>query len=317
MSKKAQALMISLWVLVILTILAVGIGHRVSMALRISAHQKDGLKALYLAKAGLNRAIVEIDNDTNSYDAPDDRWANNEAVFKKITLNDFQNEFASVSYQVLDENNIPSIIYGARDEESKININTASRELLLALLEKRGINAADNVVNNILVWRGDIPDDNKIYESLGYSCKAAPFTNFAELSLIKDITAEDYQKIQGLITVFGKGSININTVSPEILTIFCRGIAKKIGAAENFADSVTGKIIELRDNLGPFKEKNGIIITPTGAEEANIFNNLMNSVVLQSDYFLIEVIGNSGKIKRKISSVYCRKDKRIVYWHEN
>ena len=51
--------MISLWILAILTILAVGIGHRVSMGLRLARYQKDKLKGLYLAKAGLKVLIVE------------------------------------------------------------------------------------------------------------------------------------------------------------------------------------------------------------------------------------------------------------------
>lgn len=44
----------------------------------------------------------------------------------------------------------------------------------------------------------------------------------------------------------------------------------------------------------------------------------MESVcVVQSDNFLIEVTGNVSTIKSKITAVYNRKDKKILYWHES
>jgi len=60
MRKNGQVLIISLWILVILAMLSVSIGHRVSMALRLSRYQKERLMAGYLAKAGINIAIGEI-----------------------------------------------------------------------------------------------------------------------------------------------------------------------------------------------------------------------------------------------------------------
>ncbi len=317
MNKKSQALIVILWILVILSILAVGIGHRVSLAFRLSLYQKDKLKALYLAKAGINRAIIEIEKDTNDYDAFTESWADSEDVFKKIVLNNKQDEFATVSYDTVDENNETVTIYGVIDEESKININTASQPLLLALLEKYEISPAQDTVNYILIWRGDIPDDNKIYENLGYPCKSDKFTTIQELKLVKDIDAQGYQVLKGLITVYGDDKVNINTVSLQALTIFCRGIAKELSIDETFADNVAAKIIELRNSKGFFKDKGEISIILTADEETNIFNNLMNDIILKSENFLIESEGFVSKIKGKIVTVYSRKDKKILYWHES
>jgi len=317
MNRRAQALMISLWILTILSILAVGIGHRVSMALRMSRYQRDSLKALYLAKAGVNLAIVELEKDNNDYDALTEKWADNEELFKEIVLRDNPDASATVSFQVLDKDNNPKTIYGVRDEESKININTASKELLLALFEKCGISPAQDIVNSILIWRGDIVDDNKIYENLGYPCKSSPFTNIEELNLVKDLKMQDYQKINKFISVFAGPLININTVSEDVLLILSRSLAKKIAVEENFADSVATKILELRSSKGYFKDKGEVDLMLTGEEETNIFNALLNATTLKSEYFLIEVTGNSSKIKRKIQAVYHRKDKKISGWHES
>ncbi|MBM3253535.1 MAG: general secretion pathway protein GspK, partial [Candidatus Omnitrophica bacterium] len=228
-----------------------------------------------------------------------------------------QNEFATISHNIIDKNNRLKTIYGVIDEERKININIASRELLLALLEEFAVNAAQDIVNNILIWRGDISDNDKIYEKLGYPCKADNFSNIEELTLVKDITPNDYQKLRESITTYGDGFVNINTVSFKTLTIFAHGIAKSLSIDENFADSVATKIIELRDRNGCFKEKNEIDIILTGEEEENIFNKLMDSIIFKSDNFLIEATGNVVKIRGKISAVYNRKDKRILYWHES
>ncbi len=315
---KASVLAIILWILVILAMLAVSIGHRVSMALRISAYHKDRLKAYYLAKAGLNLAITEIINDkTAGYDSLVDSWANNEDVFKKIIFNNNPDEFSTVSYDTFDSNNELRINYGAIDEERKVNINTASKELLIVLLEKSGVDAAEEIADNILIWRGDIADDNKIYESSSYTAKAGKFSNIEELNLVKGMTGKDYQILKGLVTAYGDGFININTASFEVLTIFARGIAKELGLGQDFADTIAGKINALRDSSGQFKTKGEINIPVTGDEETAVFNKLMDNIVIHSDNFLIESVGNVRKIKSKIIIIYSRKGNKNLYWHEN
>ncbi|KPK97220.1 MAG: hypothetical protein AMJ95_10195 [Omnitrophica WOR_2 bacterium SM23_72] len=315
--KRAQALMVSLWVLAILTILAVGIGHRVSMALRMSRYHRDSFKALILAKAGLNLAIFEIEKDTNDYDSPFENWADNERAFKAITLNKNPREYATVSFTFLDEDATAQTVYGVQDAERKININTASPETLLALLENSGVPQAETIVDSILIWRGDRPDEDKVYEKLGYACKGSAFSKPEELILVAGFTAEYYLKIKDYITA-GVGSlININTVSPFVLHIWTAGIAKKLGIPDTYAESVANKILQRRMNNGYFKDKQEIDVALSGAEEITLFNVLMNNVTLQSEYFLIEVTGNSSKIKRKIEAFYSRKEKRILDGHES
>ena len=318
MGRKSQALVITLWVVLSLSVLAVSLGHRVSMGLRLSSYQRDRLKALYMAKAAIILAIRQITSDASlDCDSLNENWVDNEEVFKKIAFKADMSEFASVSYNIIDDNNETKTIYGLVDEERKININTASKELLTALLEEFGIEWEQlDVVNNILIWRGDIPDTNKIYENSGYPCKSGKFQNIEELILVKGINPEDIEKLRKNITVYGEGLTNINTVSFQTLKIISRAIAKKLSLESNFADTVTTKIITLRNEVGYFKENNDIKIATTGAEETNIFNELLKNIVLKSDNFSIEVCGNAGKIKRKVEVVYNRKEKGIIYWHE-
>lgn len=317
MNKKAQVSVISFWILIILAVLAVSLGHRVSFGLKLSRYQKDRLKAAYLAKAGINRAIIElIDDKTPDYDGLNDSWADNEQVFKRIVFKKNKDEFASVSY-FIKQGKEREAKYGLIDEERKININTASREALVALLEKFNLDGAADKADNILIWRGDIPDEREVYEHLGYPCKAYKFSSPEELVLVKGFTPEDCQRLRKLITIYTEGKLNINTASSEALAIVSRGIAKEHSLEESSADNVAQKIVELRNKKVYFQNKEDIAVELTGAEETNIFNSLMGEVVFTSNNFLIEVCGNVGKIKSKAKAVYNRKDKKILYWHES
>lgn len=322
--RKAQASVFTIWILVILGVLAVSLGHRVSLGLRLSRYHKDRLTGLYLARAGINRAIFEIVNDkTTDYDCLTDNWADNEGAFREIRLSQNKDEYAVVSH---------NDIFGAIDEESKININTAPSNLLSSLLE--GSPAyADELIKFIRIWRGDnapeLEPDNPQYQNF----KKAPFSNIEELLVVleyfyhsKGLTdyaqtaLEAFGNIKDLITVYSAGpqqKININTVCKEALVIAARGTA--IGDEQkNSAAALADKIIASRDKAGCFRKVEDIVIADLGAGSAqeNLLNNLKGSFIFKSDNFLIEAGGNVGKIKTKISAVYDREEKRILYWHE-
>ena len=337
MEKRGQALITSLWILLMLTVITISIAHRTSISLRLNCYQRDRLKAVYLAKAGINRAIKIIENDTNTYDAPSELWANNEEAFKKIVLDEKGSEFAAVSYQDTEKDSQPEIIYGVIDEERKLNINTASGELLLALLKESGIDQVEveNKVNNLLIWRGDKADDNKIYESLGYPPKGNKFSNLEELKLVKDITYDDYQRLRNSITVYGEGRVNINTASSNVLTALCRWavdtLNKKGVSSVTYAhaDSLALKIIDFRDGDDavmvdddtPFTDNSTITAALGGfkeglsAEEETIINEIIVNFAVKSNNFLIAATGNAGKIKSKVVVVY-KRGGGILYWHE-
>ncbi|MDD5729679.1 MAG: type II secretion system protein GspK [Candidatus Omnitrophica bacterium] len=317
MKNKGQVVIISLWMLVILSVLAISLGHRVSMALKLNQYRVNKLKALYLAKAGVNRAIIEIAADkTPDFDALTDNWANNSTAFQKIFLNANLNEFAVVSYDTNQDNNTTTI-FGIIDEQRKININSANEFLLLALLEKYKVENPEDVTTNILIWRGEKEDAREVYKQAGYPAKKDKFSNIEELQLIPGITAADYQNLKISATVSGDGSLNINTVPQETLSIVTDAISKELSLAKNSAESVTSKIMELRKVKGHFTSKEDINIELTGEEETNIFNNLLEKITFQSSDFLIEVTGNASKIKSKITAVYNRTGEQLTNWHED
>ena len=76
-SKRGSILIITLWVLSLLTIFAINLGFRTRSGLHYAGHLQDRLKMYYLARAGIERAIVELMNDeTQDYDALNEPWSN-------------------------------------------------------------------------------------------------------------------------------------------------------------------------------------------------------------------------------------------------
>ncbi|MDP1852599.1 MAG: type II secretion system protein GspK [Candidatus Omnitrophota bacterium] len=318
MERRAQALIIILWILLMLTVITVSIAHRVSFSLRLCSYQKGRLKTLYLAKAGLNRAIKEIEKDVNLYDTPDEPWADNEEVFKQIALSDNQAEFAAVGYTIVDENKEERPVYGARDEERKININKASYELLVILLEKCGIEGSADKANNMLIWRGDKPDDDKIYDALGYPCKGSPFSNIEEIKLVKDISEDDFVKLKEYVTIYSDDDkLNANTSPKEVLAVFAESLAEN-EEQKSYAGLIVDDIVAQREEKEYFKSISEIDIrdveASSSADDA-LYTNLKNKLIVRSNNFLIEATGNAGKIKNKITVVY-KRNGTLLYWHE-
>lgn len=315
-SKKAQALIVSLWILVILALLAIGIGFRVSNALKIVRYQKYKLRAYYLAKAAINVAIKELEKDTNGYDSLLEPWVDNETLFKNINFDNNEDASAYVGYYA-QIGGLKGLIFGLVDEERKININSAYRELLITLFEKYNISSAEELADNILIWRGDIPDDDNTYDAVGYPAKKSGFSNIEELSLVKGINSGDYLKVRNSITVYGEGFLNINTASLDILQILSCAIAKRLSIDEGFGLNVAGRIITLRNEKGFFRNREDIDIEFISEEEDNIYNQLLDEITFKSDNFFIQTTGNVNKIKSSISNVYSRLTKKILYWHES
>lgn len=312
MKRKSQVLIIFLWILASLTIITVSLGSRISMFIKFAQSRKEILKAGYLAYAGVNRAIALLDEDKQyGYDALGDGWANNQAVFEKIRLNGNPGEYAAV---ISEEGG-----FGVIDEDRKININQASAEELLSLLDYYNIPSAGEIVENMLIWRdANAPDPRQAYNDLGYPRKGKPYANIAELLLVKGMQAEDLRKISPVITVSGApgGSrVNINTASADVIKILLNSIVRKNNNySQRAADNVANKFIT-ENNRPVYKNAQEIPMSFSG-DEAGIFNEFINKIKFSSDYFLIEVIGNAGKIKAKLKVVYDRQKNRLESWYE-
>ena len=334
-NKNGSVLIISLSILAILVIFALGLGQRAAMGLRISRYQRDSLKALSLADSGINRMIFEIMNDTTAdYDSLKDSWVNNETVFKKIAFENDTSNFAKVGY--LKQNSASygeDFIYGAQDEESKICINRIDASgqdeikeaLILAGLPELDAEEIKKVIAEWINTAAETEPEKKIF-------KNEPLKQKQELLLILEfyyknkgtdnysLTAlQTFNKIKYLFTVFGEGKININTASEDVLKIIGRAAAKAGAIDAGYADSLATQIIEFRDGAnGPFTDQTAVdTFAPPKIEEKNIFDAIKSNFCLKSNFFMIEVSAQADQTYKNISSVYDKDKKVMVFWHQS
>lgn len=338
-SKQGSILILTLWVLTFLTMLAIGVGSNVSGQLHLASHFQNRLKMYYLAKAGIERAIVEVEADrTPDYDSLNEKWSNNEKVFKEASLG---TGYVTVSYELESESqNVrepgeSKVLYGAMTENSRININKAPLQILQSVLENAGgveTEKAADIANAIIDWRDrDVilspgGAENEYYQELElpYPCKNGDFQVLEELLLVKGMTPQIFSKIAGVITIYGTtGAVNINTAEGRTLRALglSEGIVRRLVRFRQGKDGIEGT-----DDDNIFKDVGEIRnIGPLFVSESGEINRLISlkALAVKSDVFRASSTGilkiGGHTFQQNITCVFQKsKDEgvQILYWHE-
>ena len=319
MTKKSGTILITtLWILAILSILAIGIGFRVSMEARLSKYNIDRIKAAYFAKAGIVKAQAILLKYANTgYDTI--RECGITVPADKELIGIFTEKFGDGGFEV-SYTEEGSVHYGMMDEERKININKAEYKVLYQLLLGK---EPENLAASIINWRSPAQpmvegaQDND-YESLAapYKCKNADFSCIEELMLVKGMTPEIFDSIKEYVTVYTDGKINLNTATVRVLRSY--GLSdQSIGTIiliRNGADNVARTKDDGRfDNIGSVADQIGL---PVDSPERTVLSE--NNFTTKSNYFRIESKGMMDK-SRMTSRIVCvvkRGDERLKYYRE-
>lgn len=185
--EQGSALILTLWALVILGVVGLAFVDGVNIELAISKYASRTLQARELARAGIVRAKAVLRQDTDGRDRLDDSW-NNDTGFDSFELGG-----GWVSLLGEPDPDTAEQTFGMVDEARKLNINTATPEMLLRLPDM-----TEELVDALIDWRD--ADDNPrplgaesaYYESLepAYHAKNEPFETLEELLLVKDFSKE-------------------------------------------------------------------------------------------------------------------------------
>ncbi|MBU0477278.1 general secretion pathway protein GspK [bacterium] len=331
MNRRGSILIITLWILAILSLLAISFAHHTAVGIKLTEYHISSLKNLYVCKAGIKRACYELNKD-KEYDSLNDSWSDNPEAFKNAGVGD--GTFTTVSYQIEDDNKDMTSIYGMIDEERKININKLVKngvqdEIRLSQVKKiLEILDIDTVIADYIVdWLdsnslGDGEEDFYQGLSVPYNCKNDLIECLEEMYLIRGITAEIFKKLNPYITIYGDGKININTAGKEVF------------AALGMDDTLAQQILDYRsqnggeEDLYSFKTLESIIpnldsyqqLTP---EQIQVLNALLQTGYLTvcSSVFTANVTSvlNNSKLAKKVDVVLQREEDniKIKYWHEN
>lgn len=308
LDERGVALILTLWVLVLLTVIVTEFSTSMRTEINITRNFKEETESYYLAFAGIEKAKKEI-TTPSVVQCLDE---NGILVFKEIgkgeeeegkgapQREDLKLEKGTYSYEII-------------DEERKLNLNTANPDMLKRLLIATGVKGAllDTIVDSIIDWRD--PDnlhhlngaEEDYYRSLPepYSSKDGNFDTVEELLLVKGMTPEifygsvgkeeedSFKGVSQFLTVKGFGLININTAPREVLEAVYGSISADVVIAQ--------------------REQRGCITTPV----ANVPNG-----TLQSTHFtIISKGGSKDSIHRAVKAIVEKGPNtiKVLYWNDN
>ncbi|MCK5849374.1 MAG: general secretion pathway protein GspK [Kiritimatiellae bacterium] len=339
--KQGSVLILTVWALLFLCVLALAVAAHVQAALRLASALKTDQIAYHAAKAGVERAIMEVACDSNGWDSVTESWGDNEDIFKDISVGEGR---FTVSWSTKQKHATKTVKYGMKDEESRINLNSIhiKKPVFRAMLERIGEISredASRIADAILDWR-DSDDrpltdgaESSYYMGLNrsYTCANAPFLSVQELMLVRDVDVELFVKIEPCITVFGTGAVNINTAGHSVLA----SLADAAGAQQqSVSDDLADKIIAFREGGGVFEKAElryirGLLERETVLEsaETKALQGLMPYIAVSSSCFRGIVSGSSagafGSVtgdedlpERTIVFVFDRNKRANVLWFE-
>ncbi len=223
LSRRGSLLVVTLWVLLILSIFAAAVGLAVRQRLQVVGRLETRQKLRDISEAGVKRALEVLGRKLKPvvFDALRESWSANERELANVPL---ANGFFSVVYDSPE-----GLRYGMVDEERKINLNLVSSRHVLARLFEHGAGLADlearALAASLLDWR-DGDDhiraggaEDAYYESLHppYRPKNADLDSLEELLLVKGVTPEIYARILPTCTLAGGGVVNLNTAPQAVL----------------------------------------------------------------------------------------------------
>ena len=239
---KGIALMMTLWALVLLSVLAMSFVFSVRFGNASTRNFKEDTEAYYLALSAYEEAVAYILSDKD----PTIDYIDENGAFRT------DSERQPVSGKKTVGSNIVDI--RITDEESRLNINTISTERFKSLFKYAKVSDDDvlTMIDSLADWRD--PDklarplgaEADYYKDYGYDAKNNRVEVVEELLVIRGFKPEHLYgteknpAVYPLLTVWGDG-LNINTVSEELLR------------AMEFSEIEIDKVLSQRSNHGPMK----------------------------------------------------------------
>lgn len=332
-----------LWIVVILTILALGLGRQTQLELALTDLSVKKLQSKHAAMAGVFYSMQKIkedalDKETSQQDtsfACGVRLEEGQApenIFADVALEDqrFTVRFPDPSKG--------EWRYGLQDEESKLNLNALTPqnyEILKWLITELGYGeeVAETVASSVLDWKDT---DSEVFNppygseetsvfSSADDVKNTAFDSVAELRMVKGVTEKMYQDIRPFVTVFpkdGKLLVNLDTAPQAVLMAFARNYSgQKTNTTLEDADALVEKIMDFRDGADArpaTKDDRSVDLRylALNAKERVICLLMFQHRTLVSDYLRIRSTGTdkSAKVSTTIEAVVDRATMAIVDW---
>jgi DNA uptake protein ComE-like DNA-binding protein len=191
MGKNASILVGLLWCLALLSVIVIGVLHTARMDLLVVKNYGDRIQAHYLALAGIEKAKALLYRDAQDRSRSQKNHSGNfyddAQQFREIPFG--RGVFSVIRRGRADEGG--GIIFGISDEESRLNVNTASADGLAKLQ-----NMTPDVAAAIVNWRGGdnttVAAEAQYYAGLQppYQPRNGPFQTVRELLMVRGVTPD-------------------------------------------------------------------------------------------------------------------------------
>jgi general secretion pathway protein K len=268
------ALLLVLWVMAILSVLALEFSFAMRTEINIAKNYKEELQLYALAKGGVERAVAEL------VFKHDRRVQQMRKTLKSEEIPPDKKEWVTDGRPYLLSSDLAVCELRIMSEAGKIDINVVSENTLRKVVGNLGLQgeARDIVVDSVMDWRD--PDDfyringaeNDYYQSLKepYTCKNGNLDSIEELLLVRGVTPELFYGRKGtkneeagkgypaglkdLFSVYAQGEqIDINSASPIALR-FVLGIPEDVSRLIVKAREEKGfeSILDLRQRVPEF-----------------------------------------------------------------
>lgn len=220
--KKGIALLMALGALTVITAISLGFSFNMQMEYKTSLNYLNAVRRDFLAEFGIERALSDLKEDARArFEYAADNLTSVSPDWLNGTIN-------------VDLGSGRSYTATVTDEQSKVNINTASTTLLENLFVNLGFTSVDanQKANSIITYRSTNGN----------------FGALEELKKVSGIDDTTYNTIVGSLTVnsyldtnsSGRSAINVNTASDIVLE----------AVLENLSDGVPSNTISSADAAG-------------------------------------------------------------------
>lgn len=330
-SRRGMVLIFALWVLGILTVLAVSVAAGIRQKILLVARLDERSRMDQLLEAAVKKTAGYIHQQMETSDfeftlAVKSSLLNNSNELANIPLG---RDSAGVGYV----NTQGALRWGVVDEESKINVNKTDPLTLRNLLElvlSMNEEDASALARELLDWRlygeGELNGfySQDYYTNLQepYPKKSANYESIEELLLVKGMTKPIYTKLINYLTVYGDGAVNINTAPKEVL--------EALGLSEALVDKVLA-VRRGRDNQDATGDDH--VFTKTFEVVADLHDavaltfqearaidmlNMKGRLTTASYTYSIEAtakLADTSKA-RSVRAIYSSRNDSILYWNE-
>jgi type II secretory pathway component PulK len=213
MDRRGSLLVITLWMISLLSVLAIAIARHLSTEVRLTKYAVAKTQARALARGGIQAAVQVLANDlrqpeelAQAYDWFGDSWAaapgsGTGEWSLVVTGSGGDEEIGRATFQIV-------------DEQGKVSLNAAPREQLSMLV-------GDDALAQVIVDARDEPDpaEDQPDGAPPYLAKNGPFVAMEELWDLPGMHAGAYAALRRAASAFtaAEEPINLNTATREAL----------------------------------------------------------------------------------------------------